>query len=285
MSIWLLLWVVLSFVLLGATAWSTIILIQQKKAWEAYAKKKSLTFVKGQFFSPCTMEGVIDGYNVSFFSATQQNEDSRKNRELTVMQVNVSEPFVDGIAMGTKEMIPFLQTLDALMPHDIKTGKWNKDHYIRSRNIKAVDAYLTEERVKILGSILSMPNTDVLILVDNNEGVFRFETSNPLTDAKQIENTVDKLFARIKKLVPTKEEGEKLSALERADARERAESSLPDQDSAEKEESTSAETEPEQKQPAEEAEKSVEEVEKPVEETPVEEKQENKTEVQEAPTK
>lgn len=214
LSLWLLLWFVLSFILLGATFWSTIILVQQKKAWGEYAKKKGLTFARGTFFAPCTMEGIVDGYNVSFFSATQQNVDARKNRELTVMQVNASDPFVDGIACGTPEMLPFLQSLDTTMPHELKTGKWNKENQLRSRNKKAVDAYLTEDRIKIINGILSMPNADVVILLDNNEGIFRFETSNPLTDANQIDATVNKLIARIKKLTPSEEERKKLTAME-----------------------------------------------------------------------
>lgn len=213
MSLWFLLWFVLSAILLGATFWSTIILIQQKKAWSEYAAKKGLTFTRGTFFAPATMEGVVDGINLSFFTATQMHEDTRKNRQLTVVQVNVNEPFVDGIGFGTKEMLPFLQSLDAITVHDVKVGKWNKAHHIMSRNKKAIDAYLTEERVSIISGILDMPNADVLILLDDKEGVFRIETPNPLQNAQQIDKLVSKLFARIKKLQPDAQEAQALAAM------------------------------------------------------------------------
>lgn len=213
MSLWFLLWFVLSFVLLGATFWSTIILIQQKKAWREYAAKKGLTFTPNKFFEPASLEGVIDGYNVSFFTATQQNPDARKNRQLTVMQVNANETFVDGIVCCTAEMLPFLQSLEAITPHDLKVGKWNKKNHINTRNKKAVDAYLTEERVSVLSGILSMPNADILILLDNNEGVFRFETPNPLKNATQIDSVINKLIIRIKKLEPSEEELKTFAAL------------------------------------------------------------------------
>ncbi len=213
MSLWFLLWFVLSFVLLGATGWSTIILIQQKKAWREYAKKKDLIFTPNKFFEPASLEGVIDGYNVSFFTAVQQNPDSRKNRQLTVMQVNSNKPFVDGVVCCTAEMLPFLQSLDAITPHDLKVGKWNKKNHIRSRNKKAVDAYLTEERVAVLSSILGMPNSDILVLLDGNEGVFRFETPNPLQNAVQVDNVINKLIARIKKLEPSEEELKSFASL------------------------------------------------------------------------
>lgn len=213
MSLWFLLWFVLSFILLGATFWSTVILIQQKKAWREYAAKKGLVFTPNKFFEPAGMEGVIDGYNVSFFTAVQQNPDVRKNRQLTVMQVNANDGFVDGIACGTSEMLPFLQTLTAISPHDVKVGKWENKYHIRSRNKKAVDAFLTEERVSTLGSILSMPNADILIILDANEGIFRFETPNPLQDAKQIDSVMNKLLARIKKLEPSAEEKKRYASL------------------------------------------------------------------------
>lgn len=213
MSLWVLLWFVLSFILLGATVWSTVILVQQKAAWKKFSQKHKLTFTPNKFFQPCSVEGVIQGYNVSLFTATQQRTDTRKNRQLTVMQVNVNQPFVDGIACGTDEMLTFLQSLEAITPHDIKFEKWNKKNHIRTRNKKAVDEYLTDERVAVINEILTMPNADILVMLDENEGVFRFETSNPLIDADKIEILFNKLFARIKKLQPDEAELKKLVAM------------------------------------------------------------------------
>ncbi len=213
MNIWFLLWFILSVILLGATTWSTIILFQQKRAWRAYAKAKGLEFDNGTFFGPCTMDGVIGDYNVSFFTAVQQYEDDRKNRQLTVMQVTANFPFVDAVAAGTKMVLPFLQSLDATTPHNMEGKKWNKAYTIRSRNKPSVSAYLTDERVTILNQILSMPNADILILLDQQEGVFRFETFNPLKNEKQIDAVISKLIARIKKLQTSVEEQNRLSSL------------------------------------------------------------------------
>ena len=211
---WFLVWFLLSAILLGATLWSTVILVQQKQAWRAYAKRKDLRFTPNKFFEPGELEGVLDGYNISFFTAMQEKEDARKNRQVTVMQIATNKKFVNGIGAGTFEMRPFLKLLEALSPHEIKSASWNKDHDLRSRNKKSVTAYLTEERVKIISSILTMPNTNVLILMDQNEAVFRFETNNPLTDEKKIDAIVSKLYARIEKLKPSEEELAKLAKLE-----------------------------------------------------------------------
>lgn len=201
----------MSVILLGATGWSTYILFQQKKAWRQYAKVRGLDYDHGTMFGPCSMEGTHGDYTLSFFTAVQQYADERKNRQLTVMQVTANIPFIDGIAMGTKEMLPFLRTLDAISPHDIQSKKWDKKNAIRSRNKGAVNAYLDEERIEVLTQILSMPNSDILIVLDGNEGVFRFETSNPLKNAKQIHSVVNKLIARIKVLQPSAEERTRLN--------------------------------------------------------------------------
>jgi hypothetical protein len=213
LSIWFFLWLVLAVILLGSTAWSAVILFQQKKAWKAYAEKKGLNFTPGTTFGPCEIEGIIDGYTLSFFTAVQQKTDARKNRQVTVFQVDCNKPFVDGLACGTKEMNVFLQSLEALTAHDVKSEKWNKSHLIRSRNKKAVDAFLTDERAAILSSILSMPNADIIILLNDEIGTFRFETSNPLTELEKIELLINKLIKHISKLVPSDEEARKFEAM------------------------------------------------------------------------
>ena len=213
MSIWMFLWLIIAIIVLGTTLWSTIILIQQKQAWKAYAAKNNLTFTPNKFFQSPTIEGILNGCNVSFFSGTQQKEDSRKNRQLTVVQVNINDGLVDSIGAGTKEMVPFLQALESLTPHDLKGQPWKKEHDLRSQNKKAVDAYLTPERLKVLSSILGMPKADVVILLDAKEGVVRFETANPLHDEKVLQSIMSKLMTRIQKLMPSEEEKAKFKTL------------------------------------------------------------------------
>ena len=198
---WLFLWFLLSVVILGTTVWSTIILVQQKQAWKEYAQKKGLVFTANKFLEPCSMEGVIDSiYQLSFFTATQVKEDSRKNRQITVLQVNVESAFTQPIAMGTTEMHLFIQSLEDTKPFKVENKSWSKDYLVRVNNSESAGSYLTDERLKILDGVLKMPNADILIILNEKEGIFRFETSNPLKDAKQIDSIVTKLIKRVEKL-------------------------------------------------------------------------------------
>lgn len=207
MSIWWFLWIILSFVLLGTTVWSLVILFKQKKAWSAYAKRHSLIYTKGTFSGPCEVEGNLDGFKISLFTALQQKEDSRKNRQLTVLQLILPKPFVKAFAAGTQEMLPFLNAITPLSPHSIENSKWDsKANHIFSKNKEAVDKFLTEERVVTLNNILKLSNSDILIIISDEDGVFRFETTNPLTDLDKIEKLISKLMANIKALRPDEKE-------------------------------------------------------------------------------
>ncbi len=153
------------------------------------------------------MEGSIDGFNVSFFTAIQEQEDSRKNRQLTVIQLVLGKPFIDFLAAGTSEMLPFLNSMEIVSPHSLENDKWNsKANHIYSRNKEAVNLYLTDNRIAILNNILKLSNSDNLILLDDEKGVFRFETSNPLTDDVKIDKLVTKLMVSINKLLPDTKE-------------------------------------------------------------------------------
>ena len=213
MSIWLFLWFIFAVILIGATAWSTIILIQQKKAWKAFAAKHNLTFIPGKFFAPCEMQGSYKGYEVSFFTAEQQNPEERKNRQVTVFQLGVPKPFVDGVVMGSPNVKNFIDILEGLSPHKIHSPVFRKEWIVVSRHEQAVDHYLTEERLKILNGLLAFPKSDNLIILDGSEGAFRFETSNPLADEQKLQTLTDKIIARVERLIPSEEEAKRLEAM------------------------------------------------------------------------
>lgn len=213
MSIWFLLWFVLAVIIIGATLWSTIILIQQKQAWKSYAAKKGFNFTPNKFFEPAVMEGTMGDYTVSFFTAVEQNEDSRKNRQITVAQINANFPFSSGIGAGSPKMLAFLQALETIKPYDVDSKVWQKKNHIYVEDQKTASSFLTEARLKIINDLLSFPKANVIILLDQNEGVFRFETSNPLHDQKKIEAFVTKVIARIEKLRPSEEEAKNIKPL------------------------------------------------------------------------
>ena len=67
LSIWLVLWIVLSLALLFFLGWTLTILLKQKKAWRAYAKKHKLRYRSQQMFGVPEVSGAMGDYTVNIF--------------------------------------------------------------------------------------------------------------------------------------------------------------------------------------------------------------------------
>ncbi len=210
---WILLWFVLSAILIGATLWSLQILMRQKAAWEKYAKSKNFTFNRGTFMGPGEMTGVIGDYKLSFFTAERAGADVRTRRYVTVMEIDLIDGLVDAGALGTKEMLPFLQSLDKLHPLKIEGAPFEEGTYLFSKNDVVLKAYLTKDRMDTLANILKTKNADTLVIFNDKEMVLRLETSDPMQDADKIDKIVTRLIALAEKLRITSEERAGLMAL------------------------------------------------------------------------
>jgi len=217
LSIWFFLWIIFAAIMAFVTGWSTYILVQQKQAWKNFAEKNKIKFRPGKFFAPCELDGMIDGFMVSFFTGTQQNPEARKNKQLTVLEITDPSAFVDGVALGSEEMKAFIELINTLTWHKIDNKDWKKQNLVASRHKKSVDKFLTEKRIKILDELLNFPSSDVIIILDDDQGVFRFETSNPFTDSDKLEEMLKKLFARIEKLRPSDEEVKQFQSLRKSE--------------------------------------------------------------------
>lgn len=195
---WILLWIILSAVLIGATAWSTQILFRQKKAWEAYAKKKNLNFTKGTLMGPAEINGVIGEYKVSFFTAERQEADARRRRYITAVEIALGEGLIDGGVAGTKEMLSFMQGLTQI--HPFKVEGWNPEHYLFVRNNDVAAAYFTPERIEVFDNVLKTRNADVIIVFNDKELMMRVETSDPMQDPEKIDKIITRLLGLADKM-------------------------------------------------------------------------------------
>lgn len=211
---WLFLWFILSAILVAATLWSLQILTRQKKAWEDYAKKKNFQFNKGTFMGPAEMNGMIGDYKLNFFTAERSGVDVRTRRYVTAVEIDLMEGLVDGGALGTKEMLPFLRSLDKIHLYKPEfPGLDEGEHYMFVKNDAVIAAYLTKERTDIFGQILKTKNADTLIIFNEKELVLRLETSDPMQDADKIDKIVTRLIGLADKLRITPQERDRIMSL------------------------------------------------------------------------
>lgn len=219
MTIWVFLWLILSVIILGASVWSAVILYRQKKAWQVFAAKHSMTYTAGRFMAPPTLDGFIEQYRVSFFTAERQSPDVRQRRFVTVVEIVFPEGVIAAAAMGTKEMVPFMETLNQLTPLAITNDKWHQDFRAFAQGRDAVRLYLTSERMEHVIQILSTKNADVLLVFNENLGVVRIETSDPILDPAKAEKVIMRLIRHA--------QGLKISKTEREDIKSRAKEDEP----------------------------------------------------------
>ena len=203
---WIIIWVLLSAILIGASVWSQRILLAQKKAWQDFAKGKSFSYNPGTFMGPAEMTGTVGDYKVSFFTAERQTLDVRSKRYVTVVEINVQDGLVDGGVMGTKEMQPFMQTLDRLHPYKINHAGWDADLSVFVRHDEPIDRYLTPARIDAAMQLLKTKNADVLLIFNDREIVVRLETADPMQDAAKIDKILKRTIALIDQLRITAEE-------------------------------------------------------------------------------
>ncbi len=197
---WIFIWLVLSAIVLGTTLWSFRILILQKRAWEKYAKDKKFVFRRGTLMGPAEMEGMLGEYKVSFFTAEREGMDMRSRRYVTVMEIGLAEGMVDGGIVGTKEMLPFMQSLNKLHVYKVTHPSWEEGMHAFVHNDGAVEAYLTDERIEAITQVLKTKNADAVIIFNDREILIRLETIDPIQDAEKIDKVVKRTIGLCERL-------------------------------------------------------------------------------------
>lgn len=210
---WFFIWFLLSAFLIGVTLWSQIILLRQKKAWEAFASRHKLTFARGTFMGSPEIHGAIGAYRVDFFAARRMESDLRKSRFVNVVEITAPDGLFDGGMAGTVEMQTFIQSVETVRPFVIEQEGWEAGHKIFVRAQEAAKAYFTPERLAVVGQILKTRNADIILVFTEQEIVVRVETADPMIDAEKINRIVTRLMGLLEKLRIDADERKALKAL------------------------------------------------------------------------
>lgn len=193
-------WFVISAILIGAAVWSANILLSQKRSWEAFAKKHGLQYDRGKFMSSPRVSGHIDGLKVELFSAERQALDVRERRMLTAIEITQAPGWIDGAAVGTTEMRPFINALGALHTYTPESEGWDSTLTMHVRDDAVMKAWLTPERLKHIAAMVGTKNSDNLLIFDAQQAIVRVETRDPLTDGDKLEKSVMRLIKLMKSI-------------------------------------------------------------------------------------
>jgi hypothetical protein len=193
LSIWIVLWLVLSTVLLYFLGWTIFILLKQKQVWKTFAHKNKLRYQANKFLSSPEMSGIIHDYTISFFTGEHTLADARNSRKMTAIEVSLSSrmPFEGAIASGG--MVPIARSLGLKEEYAPEYEAWDKTWIVAGANRNALEAYLTPERLKYLSSLMKLKNAWVIMIFRDETMLLRLDTPDPL-DSEEKLNNVSKML-------------------------------------------------------------------------------------------
>jgi len=255
-NIWFFIWLLLSAALLYFLGWTLLILVRQKRAWKAFAKKYKLRFKSRSFEEAPEMNGTIKDYSISFFTSEHIVVEGRSTRKMTAIEVNLQSKMpVDGAIASGKMVDIIREGFQGYEEYRPKLKGWSKD-YIALGESKAVLAeYLSEDRWKALKALLDMKGTWVTLLFKTGVTILRIDTPYPLDSLKMLESTTKKMLSAAKELELKAGESAHLKSREVLKSSQAVSLELDDDGAAPafelEEDELEAEPEPEASQPAE----------------------------------
>lgn len=210
MTIWFLLWLLLSVTLLYFLAWTLFILVKQKRAWKAYAEKHDLRYQSDALMQSPRLDGVLDGYTVSLFSAEHTRGDARRARKLTAIEVQLTSemPFDGAIASeGMVDVVKSMTFKDEVKPD---SKGWKSTLIAATDHKAAMQRYLTPKRLKALYALMKIKNAWVILAFRNDMVLLRIDTPYALENSDKVDELLNRMIKVAKALELDKGEGASL---------------------------------------------------------------------------
>lgn len=205
---------VVSAALIYFSAWTNIILLRQKRAWQAFAAAHKLRFQSPGLLSPPRMNGAYKGHEISFFPSEHQTTDSRGLRKLTAIELNLKTALPCDGAIGTGGMVTLIQALTFSQEVRPEQKWWDPGAIIKTDNAPVLEAYLSPERLKALMTLARVKNLWMIFIFKGKDVILRVDTPDPLENKTKIEKILHIMLETAKVLELTPGEAERLKRAE-----------------------------------------------------------------------
>lgn len=194
MSVWFIIWFILSGALLYFMGWTLFILYRQKKAWKAYAERRKLRYKSEGLFTPPELAGVFKNYTVNLFTGEHVLGDIRKTRKLTAVEVKLSSimPVNGGAASGV--MVHFLQRLGFKEEYKPDHPDWQKVYVAASEDRRVLEDYMTDQRIQALINLMGIDKASVILVFQDTVMLLRVDTSDPLDSPQKIDRLLSSMI-------------------------------------------------------------------------------------------
>ena len=219
------LWFLISAVLLGFWFWTSFLIFRQKAAWKLYAEKRDLRYNSNGFYETPSMNGAVEGYNISFFTSEHSELDARSERHLTAIEINLHTGLSVATAIASGGMSMIVDTLDLHKEYrpsnkDGKRKDWDNSYVIRTQDVSYMHEYLNDKRVDSIIRLMKIDKAWVIILFFEETGLLRLDTPLPLDTPQKVDAIVKQLVELARSLeMGEGEEKDILRAMPKADSK------------------------------------------------------------------
>lgn len=194
MSIYLILWFLISGFLLSFWIWTIYVLFKQKSAWKLYAEKRKLRYFSNAILDTPTLSGAIDEYSVSMFASEHSELDSRSNRKLTAIEVSLKSELSFGCALGSGGMVHVVEALDMRQEYKPAVKGWDDSYALRTNDLESSQLYLTKDRLSKLVNLMKIDKSWVVFLFVGNQGILRLDTPLPIDNPKEMDMIIKQMI-------------------------------------------------------------------------------------------
>ncbi len=194
LSIYLVLWLLVSGFLVGFWLWTIYVVLKQKKAWKFYAQKKKMRFHTASFLETPTISGSVDGYSVTMFASEHGELDARSQRRLTAIEVSLQTqlPFAIGLASGG--MVNLVESLKLPQEFRPNVKGWEDSYALRTNDLSLASGYFTEDRLNKLASLMKTDRAWIIFLFIVDEGILRLDTPLPIDNPKAMDVLIKQMI-------------------------------------------------------------------------------------------
>lgn len=193
---WKILWLLFALAVVGYAIWSLLALLQQKRAWKAFADKYKMQYLEEGFFSPPGFWGILQNKKVVVYVDIVQKRDKQKAGSWNVIDVFFQSPFDDKVlAMGAStlfsETVGDTSGLDQFIPNDLG---WGDKTPLYTNDAQFFRSYLNRENVQSLLRLKKMKNGGFNFILQPESGIVSYYTKQPLDSPKKINAIVKVLL-------------------------------------------------------------------------------------------
>ncbi len=201
-----LIWLVVAVAVLGFVAWSTNILMAQKKAWSEFAARYKLEVVKGRkFVDPWAVRGQLNGRQIIVYSNIEQSEREHTQRVYSHVEVYLNAPPAVKFILSKK---PLPEAIAGVTLPSVFTGPspdWPQLAVSQCDDVAALGAWMTHGRMTALRAFtdLAVHEIECLLVCDGENAFMLWRGENPLRDPRELNALVQKLYGYAKEFDDT----------------------------------------------------------------------------------